>query len=131
MIVWIVDDNPLHKYFLETILKEKEVIYKGFCSFKELREWLDRGSFKPPDLVLIDLHLGGDEKGEDVLKFLKETLGESKIKYIAFTADVEKKENLYKIGFDDVIYKPITREKMEKLLGDIINGYSRDKRRTK
>ncbi|MDQ7033135.1 MAG: response regulator [Desulfonauticus sp.] len=129
MLIWAIDDNPLHETLLKTILCKKGFQYRGFRSCEELKAYLQEDNLPNPHLVLIDLHLGQGCRGEDIMSLLKEKFKDNDLKYIAFTADIAKKDELYQIGFDGIIYKPVTKEKLITILGDFISGYSQSKRK--
>lgn len=123
MKIWVVDDNPLHSSLVGAVLAKKRIEYKIFNSVSDVKNFILNKNIDPlPDVIFIDLHLDKGVRGEELLTFLKNKLKGKKIKYIAFTADIGAKKELLKSGFDDVIYKPITIEKLELLIGDIMHG---------
>ena len=123
MKIWVIDDNPLHSSLVRAVLAKKGIEYKIFNSAIDVKKFILNKDIEPlPDVIFIDLHLDKGARGEELLTFLKNKLKGKKIKYIAFTADIETKKELVKSGFDDVINKPITIEKLELLIGDLMHG---------
>ena len=123
MKVWVVDDNPLHSSLVGAVLAKKGVDYKIFSFVSDVENFILTENIESlPDVIFIDLHLDKGARGEELLTLLKNKLKGKKIKYIAFTADIETKKKLVKSGFDDVINKPITIEKLELLIGDLMHG---------
>ena len=123
MKIWVIDDNPLHSSMVGAVLAKKGIEYKIFNSATDVENYILNKDIEPlPDVVFIDLHLDKGARGEDLLTFLKNNLKRKGIKYIAFTADIGSKKELVKLGFYDVIYKPITIERLELLIGDIMDA---------
>ncbi|GAB6887579.1 hypothetical protein JCM13304A_10770 [Desulfothermus okinawensis JCM 13304] len=127
MRIWVIDDNPLHSSLVRAVLENRGDEYKIFSSVREIKEFICKENFEQlPDIVFIDLHLDKESRGEDLLEFFKTNLKGKSITYIAFTADIESRKDLLDLGFNNVIYKPITKERLEALIGDIIHGTKKD-----
>ena len=121
MDIWVIDDNPLHLALIELICKEHNIDFRGFSTSKELVRALEKDFVSHiPKVVFIDLVLEEGKRGEEVLQILKEKFKGKGVKYIAFTADVVRKKDLINLGFDDVIFKPLLKEKLEKAIKEIL-----------
>ncbi|WP_022849679.1 response regulator [Limisalsivibrio acetivorans] len=117
MKIFIIDDNSLHLKMCRFILEKMKHDVHLFSSLGELKAY----SGSEPDIFFIDYRLGVDETGIDVLKYVKETLGWTKTRCVAFTADVSEEAQLKRNDFSGVILKPIT----EKMLSEAVEKYSR------
>ena len=70
-----------------------------------------RTSVKPFDLVLTDLWMP-EMDGRVLLQELRADSRFKSLNVIAITADVDAKEECMKLGFSDVIFKPVTVAKI-------------------
>ena len=66
---------------------------------------------KPFDLILTDLWMP-EMDGKTLLQELRSNPHSQALNVIAITADVDAKEECMKLGFSDVIFKPVTTEKI-------------------
>ena len=109
--VLIVDDVPLNISILRTMLRKNGVSdivtsVNGKDALKKIRL-----SLKPFDLVLTDLWMP-EMDGRVLLQELRADPKYKSLNVIAITADVDAKEECMKLGFSDVIFKPVTVAKI-------------------
>ena len=109
MRILLVDDEPLDLFIAKKQLSiEFEVT--AFTTSTEMIDWARENDF---DIALIDYYLGPD-LGSDVLKLLLSETGK-KFKAYLLTNFVDPQQvlALRASGFDDVIFKPLTIEKLK------------------
>ncbi len=109
--VLIVDDVPLNISILRAMLRKNGVSdivtsVNGKDALKKIRT-----SVKPFDLVLTDLWMP-EMDGRVLLQELRADARFQSLNVIAITADVDAKEECMKLGFSDVIFKPVTVAKI-------------------
>ena len=113
--VLIVDDVPLNISVLRAMLR-KNGVSDIVCSSNG-KDALDkiRASVKPFDLVLTDLWMP-EMDGRVLLQELRADPRFQTLNVIAITADIDAKEECMKLGFSDVIFKPVTIAKIVNFL---------------
>jgi signal transduction histidine kinase/PAS domain-containing protein/ActR/RegA family two-component response regulator len=113
--ILIVDDVPLNISVLRAMLR-KNGVTDIVCSVNG-KDALDkiRASVKPFDLVLTDLWMP-EMDGRVLLQQLRTDPRFQSLNVIAITADVDAKEECMKLGFSDVIFKPVTLAKIVNFL---------------
>ncbi len=109
--VLIVDDVPLNISILRAMLRKNGVSdivtsVNGRDALKKIRT-----SVKPFDLVLTDLWMP-EMDGRVLLQELRADPRFQSLNVIAITADVDAKDECMKLGFSDVIFKPVTVAKI-------------------
>ena len=109
--VLIVDDVPLNISILRTMLRKNGVsdIVTSVNGKDALRKI--RTSVKPFDLILTDLWMP-EMDGRVLLQELRADARFKSLNVIAITADVDAKDECMKLGFSDVIFKPVTVAKI-------------------
>ena len=119
--VLIVDDVPLNISILRAMLR-KNGVYDIVTSVNG-KDALDkiRTSFKPFDLVLTDLWMP-EMDGRVLLQELRADPRFKTLNVIAITADIDAKEECMTLGFSDVIFKPVTIEKIVNYLPPLFDG---------
>ena len=110
--VLIVDDVPLNISILRTMLRKNGVsdIVTSVNGKDALRK-IRTSVIKPFDLVLTDLWMP-EMDGRVLLQELRADSRFKSLNVIAITADVDAKEECMKLGFSDVIFKPVTVAKI-------------------
>lgn len=110
--VLIVDDVPLNISILRTMLRKNGVsdIVTSVNGRDALRK-IRTSVIKPFDLVLTDLWMP-EMDGRVLLQELRADSRFRSLNVIAITADVDAKEECMKLGFSDVIFKPVTIAKI-------------------
>ena len=130
--IWLIEDNQLHAIFFKYVCKNYNIEYKIFTSSQELFSHLENLKEEEiPDIVFIDLVLEDKVRGEDILQELKKRFSDKEVKYIAFTADIVSKKKLKQQGFYEIIYKPINKAKLNKIIKELINELSNSERKLK
>ncbi len=109
--VLIVDDVPLNISILRAMLRKNGIsdIVTSVNGKDALHKI--RASVKMFDLVLTDLWMP-EMDGRVLLQELRADPRFQTLNVIAITADVDAKEECMKLGFSDVLFKPITIEKI-------------------
>lgn len=116
--ILVIDDSEDIHYLLDIFFKDGPIeINAVFC--KTLVEAFDliRKNPKFWDTILTDLNIG-QEKGEDLLRFLSEENLKGKMKVIAMSAMVDEKKRLELInfGFSEVVSKEFDQEIINSIL---------------
>ena len=113
MKILIIEDNAIQALTLETIVKRLgfDQVEKAYTAHQAY-EILDR--FKP-DLMLVDINLGSEETGIDVVKKVQEK-HPVRVLYITGNSDLHHKSKAEETDFIDYMIKPIDPRKIEKIL---------------
>ena len=109
--VLIVDDVPLNISILRAMLRKNGIsdIVTSVNGRDALRKI--RSEVRPFDLVLTDLWMP-EMDGRVLLQELRADPRFKSLNVIAITADVDAKDECMKLGFSDVIFKPVTIAKI-------------------
>ncbi len=114
----LVDDVPMNLKVLAAMLAKLGVASRSAASGAEALQMLE--SWRP-DMVLTDMwmpEMNGPELAEEIRK-LPDT---ARIRIVAVTADTEARANFGAEQFDEIMLKPLTLEKLEKLLDSFLTG---------
>lgn len=114
-----VEDNPETRLLLKHQLQEDYEL--EFAS--GVREALNvYGSEGPFDLLLIDINLGEEKSGTDLLHTLRD-LETEEIPAVAVTAYAMPgdREHLLEKGFDGYVGKPFTRVELIETIADVLS----------
>ena len=114
--ILLVDDSKLNLMVLKSMLKnagdfETEIAMDG----REALALLERKDAKPFDLVLTDLWMPNLD-GKGLVKAIRSNPALSALRVVTVTADVESLGASGELGFDGIILKPITPEKLRMVL---------------
>ncbi len=114
--ILVVDDDRINRLFLQTLLSQDGHIVDIAVNGEEALKALGNN---PVDLVLLDLHMPVMDGFETARRI--RTLADAKranIPIVALTADVteEAAAHCLRSGFDEVVTKPVTAERLESLL---------------
>lgn len=108
--ILILDDEELD-LFIASKLLSLEFEVQGFTSLPEALQWVQQNSF---DIVLIDYYLGTNLYAYDALKQILAVKPDiTKAFVLSSHVDDSQYQELKKVGFKDVIEKPITLEKFK------------------
>jgi signal transduction histidine kinase/CheY-like chemotaxis protein/PAS domain-containing protein len=109
--VLIVDDVPLNISILRAMLRKNGI--SDIVTSVNGKDALNkiRASVKPFDLILTDLWMP-EMDGRVLLQELRADPRFQSLNVIAITADIDAKEECMDLGFSDVIFKPVTIEKI-------------------
>jgi len=120
--VLIVDDEELNRELLRIKLEKRGFeVEEAQNGIEALNKTLEIS----PDLILMDLKMP-KEDGYSAIAKIKEQVSADKIssdiKIIALSAAAtkEEKEKAFKVGFNDFIAKPITRQKLDNIFSKYI-----------
>ncbi|TAD95108.1 MAG: response regulator [Bacteroidetes bacterium] len=109
--ILIVEDNPINTLIINKLIAELCTTHSANSGQNALK-MLTENDY---DLVLMDINLGDEHlTGIDVLKKIKASQRNQDIPVIAVTAisDQEELKQLLFDGFDEIISKPVNREKI-------------------
>lgn len=113
--VLLVDDVEVNLKVLSIMLKKLNVEHRLASSGKQALAEFEKSPF---DVVLTDLWMP-EMSGEELAAALRATTAGSKIKIIAITADIEAEAGFDLTHLDGVLYKPVVRSKLLKLLSEL------------
>lgn len=113
MKILVVDDEKLDLFISKKLLS-LEYQVEGFTTTNETLQWAKENSF---DVALIDFYLGPNLYAHMVLKELRTMKGSTFRAFVLsnFVDDKQVRE-LKDAGFIDIIYKPLTLEKIKSVL---------------
>ena len=117
-----VEDDPNDVFFLQRAMKKVEVtnhiqvacdVQEAIDYFQCARKYADRGKFRLPCLVLLDLKLPR-VMGLDVLKWIREQAGAA-VPVVILTASAEDADiaSAYRLGASGFLVKPSEASKLE------------------
>ena len=112
--VLVVDDSSVNLAVINGLLKAM-----GFSSVESARngsEALVKLLTQPYDLVLTDV-LMPEMDGRTLVQEIRKLPSYEKMLVYAITVDDEAKSNFKELGFTDVLLKPVTKEKLQSILG--------------
>ncbi|MGZ3752878.1 MAG: response regulator [Mucilaginibacter sp.] len=133
--ILFVDDSPLDHFILKRILNKYQLDYEVNCTAdgEEVLEFLKQNRLnKPvlPDIVLLDLYMPQFdgwvflEKMQQVYPHLSKPL---KLYVLSSSINPRDIQWVKKFGFvQSFIFKPITKEILERLVGEAISDADRD-----
>ena len=108
MTILLIDDEPLDLFIAKKHLS-LDFVVSAFTTSKESLQWAKDNEF---DVALIDYYLGPDV-GLDVLNELIKIKGRTfKAFLLTNFVDPQQVVALKSQGFDDVIFKPLTGDKL-------------------
>ncbi|MCG2578898.1 response regulator [Dechloromonas sp. XY25] len=113
----VVDDHYTNRLLAATLLKRLR------WSVLEASDGLSALALSRENdlrLILLDISMPG-LSGEETCRQLRAAHDGSPLKIIAYTAHAfaEDRQRLLAGGFDEVLVKPITRQQLENLVGDL------------
>ena len=118
--ILIVDDQKLNQKILQTMLARLDIKkVKTAGNGKEALEILQQEAGKV-DLVLTDMSMPVMD-GAQLVRAVRKSPELAKTPVYVITADVEMQTDYKKIGFDDLLIKPITLDKLKELLAKYMN----------
>ena len=113
----IVDDHPTNRLIAVVLLRKLGWQTYETDSGAEALELAARHAFR---LILLDISMPG-LTGEETCKALREQAQGKALRIIAYTAHAfpEERTRFLAAGFDEILVKPINRERLEALTEDI------------
>lgn len=116
--VLLVDDVPLNLVILKLHLTHLGV--KNIRTADSGDEALRLLAEEPADLVLTDLWMPGMD-GAVLARRIRANETLAKCQIVAVTADVESKDSFNMGVFDEILTKPVTKEKLQSICGKVSN----------
>ena len=114
----LVDDSKMNLMVLKALLKNMgdfEIVMAS--DGQEALKALEAPDAQPFDLVLTDMWMPNLD-GEGLVRAVRANPALSSLRVVAVTADVESQGTFAAMGFDDLLLKPVTVDK----LGNILAG---------
>lgn len=117
--LYIVEDNFVYSYLLESILKEYgNFNITTFSSAEECIDMLDND----PDLIILDYILGTGINGLDAFKIIHSRKPKIPVIILSNQTDVQVSADLLKAGVFEYIEKKDNEQAMEKLKKSILKA---------
>lgn len=120
--VLLVDDDYVNNFVTERLLKRVNIArqIRSVRNGEEALTFLSEEKNECPELIFLDLNMP-EMDGIHFLKYFKKMVLEKKIKVIMLTghAGAKQKKILEDLGFTNVIEKPLTEEKLSKVLENV------------
>jgi CheY-like chemotaxis protein len=113
----VVDDHPTNRLLAVALLKKTGwTVHEADCGEKAIK----LAESLSPRLVLLDISMPG-LSGEDTCCRLRQTSNGGSMRIIAYTAHAfpEEREQFMAHGFDDILVKPISRQRLDELVADL------------
>jgi CheY-like chemotaxis protein len=106
----VVDDNLINLEVAATLLRREGWTVATLDNGAEALQWLAR---EPVEVVLLDLSMPG-LSGEEVCHRLRSRAESRGLYIVAYTAHAleHERERILECGFDDILVKPISRERL-------------------
>jgi len=113
----VVDDHPTNRLLASTLLKKLGWSVQEAETGEAALALAAHQSFR---LVLLDISMPG-MSGEDTCIALRQVQNDHPITILAYTAHAfpEDRARFLGVGFDDILVKPITRQRLEELIGSL------------
>ena len=110
--ILVVDDEAGIRFALEQVLSRHNYETNVSEDLSRARALLAENNY---DLVMTDLRLGGD-RGEDLIKFVKEKHPETGVIVMTGYADIKSAVECMKAGADDYIAKPFEMDEIVRVV---------------
>ncbi len=113
----IVDDHPTNRIIASALLRklgwQTQEAETGAAA-------LELAAQRDFQLVLLDISMPG-LSGEETCQALRQRYGTRPVRIVAYTAHAfpEEREAFLAAGFDEILVKPISRERLEALVSDL------------
>lgn len=113
----VVDDHPTNRLIALALLKKLGWTVYEAASGEAALAMADHIA---PTLVLLDISMPG-LSGETTCAGLRQTANGADMRIIAYTAHAfpEERERFLAAGFDDILVKPINRQRLEELIAGL------------
>lgn len=122
--VFIVEDNFMYSYVLESTLKESENMkVTSFSKGEECIELINNN----PDVVILDYNLEGGMTGLDTFNAIRAQKPHVPIIILSGQTDVQLAADILKAGAFDYIEKKSPEKTMEKLRASVLKALSKNR----
>ena len=108
----IVDDEVDVREFAKSFFKRRKIEVSAVASGEEALVVLDK---EKPDLVLLDIRLGGMD-GIDVLKMMRQKQDNTQVIMVTGVDEKETVEKAKELGVVDYIHKPLILDELERVV---------------
>lgn len=116
--VLLVDDDYVNNFVTERLLKRTNIArsIKSVRNGEEALTFLSEEKNECPELIFLDLNMP-EMDGIHFLKYFRNMVLDKKIKVVMLTGYVgpKQKKLLEELGFPNVVEKPLTEEKLQRL----------------
>lgn len=113
MQILLVDDSPL-ELFLSLKILQLEFKTEGFKTLAEAIGWAKANTF---DVLISDYYIDDRVSAEDVLKAFIDLKGKTFKSFVLTNyIDSSKVTELKNVGFDGILSKPLTLEKIKEVI---------------
>ena len=116
-----MDDNPDLRSALEEILRMSDN-YRCVGTMSNVREAMQKLPSLTPDVVLMDINLGGDESGIDCVKMLKPQIPQTNFMMCTVYEENEKIFEALSAGASGYILKKTAPSKMLEAIRELYEG---------
>lgn len=113
----VVDDHPTNRLLAIALLKKLGwTVHEADSGERAIA----LAASLQPRLILLDISMPG-LSGENTCTRLREMSGGTNIHILAYTAHAfpEERERFLAAGFDDILVKPISRQRLEELVAQL------------
>lgn len=113
----VVDDHPTNRMLAGALLKKAGwSVLEADCGEAALTLFA-QNSFR---LILLDISMPGIS-GEETCARMRASQGDNAVRILAYTAHAfpEERARFLEAGFDDILVKPINRQRLEDMIGDL------------
>jgi CheY-like chemotaxis protein len=116
-IALVVDDHPTNRLLAQALLRKL-----GWTPHEadNGESAITLAARLQPRLILLDISMPG-LSGEDTCARLRQSVQGANIRILAYTAHAfpEDRARFLAAGFDDILVKPISRQRLEELVADL------------
>lgn len=108
--ILIVDDHPVNRRLASLVLRNSGITASEAQSGEEALGMLEAESF---DCVLLDVNMPG-LSGNEVCQQIRASEKLKHLRVVAYTAHAfeEERQRMLGAGYDEVVTKPVTRERL-------------------
>lgn len=110
--ILLVDDDPINEVLTKSMLENSG--YDIECAGTAV-EALVKASQQEYDIILMDINLP-DISGVQVMRKIRRSNHNTHTRIIAYTANEDTDQQYEKLGFDDYVSKPVSKEKLQEKL---------------
>ena len=124
--ILLVDDDYVNNFITESLLRKSGIAkeIKAVRNGEEALTYLSEEINYTPDLILLDINMP-EMDGINFLKNFKRMILDKSIRIILLTSSVDSKDKelLNSLGYNDIMLKPFTSEKLMAILNkNLINN---------